>query len=274
MKESTTPGANRSGMATSPLMAEMLEVTNLTTPSASGTAADALAPRIEYARRSGPTATMPPPASLKELAKTALKGEKATVLADKLGERLAFERSGARLYEGILAKLDVHGSWRGGPSRAQLEHIHAGELKHFLMLHQTIQEMGSDPTAVTPSASLAATACKGLLAVVSDPRTNLRESLEAICIAELVDNDCWSNLAALVRASGMEALAARFDEALQDERQHLMWVREWTAAALTGASRAAPRRSPIARPLGGGRKRVARPVASAKLRRKKPSRRR
>jgi len=296
MKESTTPGANRSGMAVSPLMArEMLEVTNLTTPSARGTAADALAPRIEYARRAGPAATVPPPASLKELAKTALKalrGHKATVLADKLGERLAFERSGARLYEGILAKLDVHGTWRGGPSRAQLERIHADELKHFLMLHQTIQEMGSDPTAVTPSANVAATASAGLLTVISDPRTNLRESLEAIAIAELVDNDCWERLAALARASGMKELAARFDGALQDEQQHLTWVRRWLAAALASAvgvtasaeekvrtqlasgSRAAPRRSPIARPRGGGVKRVARPVASAKVRRKKPARRR
>jgi rubrerythrin len=289
MKESTTPGANRSGMATAPLMArEMLEVTDLTTPSTRGTAADALAPRIEYAKRSGPAATVPPPASLKELAKTAmkaLKGEKATVLVDKLGERLAFERSGTRLYEGILAKFDVHGSWKGGPSRAQLERIHGDELKHFLMLQETMRELGSDPTAVTPSANVHATASKGILAVISDPRTNLRESLEAISIAELVDNDCWGNLAALARASRMEDLAERCDEALEDEQQHLEWVREWLAAALasavgvtasveekarsqlTSAVRAAPRRPSVV--PGPMRKRVVRPTASAKVRRKR-----
>ena len=64
---------------------------------------------------------MPPPTSLKGVAKTAvdmLKGSKPTVFIDKLGERAAFERTGTRLYQGALAKFDVLGSWDGGPTRA------------------------------------------------------------------------------------------------------------------------------------------------------------
>jgi hypothetical protein len=48
---------------------------------------------------------VPPPTSMKGMAKSALqalKGEKATVLIDKLAERLAFERTGTRLYETLI----------------------------------------------------------------------------------------------------------------------------------------------------------------------------
>jgi hypothetical protein len=53
----------------------------------------------------------------------AMKGEKPTLLLDKLGERLAFERSGTRLYEALVSKHDAFGSFSGGPSREDLEHV-------------------------------------------------------------------------------------------------------------------------------------------------------
>jgi hypothetical protein len=52
--------------------------------------------------------TVPPPARLKGMATTALdalKGNKPQVLIDKLGERLAYERSGVRLYEALAMKV-------------------------------------------------------------------------------------------------------------------------------------------------------------------------
>jgi hypothetical protein len=36
-----------------------------------------------------------------------LKGESPQILLDKLGERLAFERTGARLYDAFITKCEV-----------------------------------------------------------------------------------------------------------------------------------------------------------------------
>jgi rubrerythrin len=237
MKSTTTPGLNRTGLAASPLHAkDVMELTTITVPSSEGESADALSVRALYAKEAPePQGTVPLPASLKEVAsqlKQALKGQKGTVLLDKLGERLAFERTGTRLYEGILLKFDTFGSWEGGPERAELEKIHADELRHFKLVRDAIAALGSDPTAMTPSANLAAVASEGVLKVISDARTTLKECLDAIIIAELADNDCWSNLVELTRAAGLDELAARFDEAVANERDHLLKVRQWISAAL------------------------------------------
>jgi rubrerythrin len=235
--ETTTPGTNRTGMATSPrLGSELIEGARETVPSAAGDEQGIATVRIQYARQGEPAGSMPPPASAKELGKTAIKalqGKNALVFVDKLGERLAFERSGTRLYEALLSKLDAYGTWEGGPSRADLEEIHGEERAHFLMLKDIIEQLGSDPTAVTPSANVHAVASQGLMMVLTDPRTNLAQGLEAILVAELVDNDCWENLSDLARTLGHEDLAGQFETALDEEREHLRRVREWLAAFLS-----------------------------------------
>jgi rubrerythrin len=272
MKAATNPGTNRTGLATSPLMAgELVEATRETVPSMRGDATSLATVRISYAKQAEPPGHMPPPASLKEAAKTvvkALKGQKATVFLDKLGERLAFERSGVRLYDALISKLDAFGSWPGGPSRADLEEIRAEEREHFLMLERSMKELGSDPTAVTPSANAQAVISKGLPALLGDARTDLRQGLEAILVAELVDNDCWENLIDLARTLGQEDLAARMTGALEEEKDHLSRVRAWIAASLareaTGdssrarAARGVPRevaRAPHRKPSRSGRTR-------------------
>lgn len=255
MKSTTTPGLNRTGLAASPIDAKrMMEIPELTRP-IPGDATDFLAARAEYAASAEPMGTVPPPASLKEMAKDtldALKGTKATVLVDKMAERLGFERSGVRLYDGILLKFDVHGTWPGGPSREMLEHHREEEHQHFLMLRDAIESLGADPTAITPSANLHAVASEGIAKVIQDPRTNLKECLEAIAIAELADNDCWTNLSELARAAGHAKLAEQFDEATLNEREHLEHVRGWIAASL-GTSAAMP----------GLRKLVTKKIAAA-----------
>jgi hypothetical protein len=48
------------------------------------------------------------------------------------------------------------------------------------MLKSIIERHGGDPTAVTPSMDLQATASRGVMQVIVDPRTTLLQSLEAI----------------------------------------------------------------------------------------------
>ncbi|WP_408888249.1 ferritin-like domain-containing protein [Myxococcus faecalis] len=243
MKKTTSDmGLNRTGIATSPIdSADIFQQAQERLPSSAGDGSLILEVRQQYARESDGLGSVPPPANLKGVAKTAvelLKGAKPTVFLDKLGERLAFERSGSRLYEGALAKLDVYGTWEGGPTREGLERILDDELAHFGLVSETLTKLGADPTAMTPCADLVAVTSMGLPAVLSDPRTNLRQSLEALLVAELTDNASWELLIELARGLGHDTLADRFQLALDAEAEHLTLVRGWLASGITLEARA------------------------------------
>ena len=160
-------------------------------------------------------------------------GKKATVLVDKLGERLAFERGSARLFEALAAKLEALGTWRGGPTRADLQHLRAQELAHFHALEKRMKALGVDESAVTPSATVHEVSSIGVRLVVEDPSTNLLHALEAVLMAELTDNDCWLNLVRLALAWGEVDLARECERFLAEEDEHLLMVREWLAAGLS-----------------------------------------
>jgi len=227
MKTIRTVEVNRTGLEQAGVLAkQMLEVQRLTRPTSPGVGSDALSIRAAYAKVAEPFATLPGTAAPQPL------GERETTLVDKLGERMAFERVSARLGEALLLKLDAFGAWRGGPSRADLEQIHADEREHFILLIEAVKEAGGDPTAVTPSANVSAMVLKSIVEVLTDPRTNLYECLEAIAVAKLVDNDSWMHLVNLAGGRFDAGLVARFRRALDDEREHLVKLRRWLAAGL------------------------------------------
>lgn len=235
-------GANRTGMATSPLDArKLIEGATLGVPAgipsdAQG-GADALEEeRVLYSREAGPLGTLPPPVSLKGAASTiiqGLKGKDANGFIDLLGERLAFERSGVRLYELLAVKLDA-ASDSHAPTRAEIEDIRRDELAHFTLLKGALEKLGADPTAVTPSADAIAVASSGVVKLLADPRTTLTEALKGILTVELVDNDSWLLLADVARRMGQEELAVQFHDALAQEQRHLARVRGWLAQAIDG----------------------------------------
>jgi hypothetical protein len=235
-------GHNRTGVGTSPLLAQaMIASVAEGLPSSPGNSSAVGALRVEYARQAEPPGTVPPPVTLKGVFTTAveaLKGNKPSFFLDKIGERLAFERTGGRLYEAIVSKFDAYGSWSDGPTRAELVAIWSDEVSHFELLTQSMLRLGADPTAVTPSADISAVASMGLLQVVTDPRINLAQSLQAALIAELTDNDCWMTLADLATSLGHEHLADEFVRARRAEEKHLAAVRQWLSAhALAEAKR-------------------------------------
>jgi len=202
-------------------------------PNSQGSAWDIAQVRIAYARLAEPMGSVPLPAKFTDKMQTAVKavmGEKPMLLMDKLGERLAFERTGTRLYEALVSKYDAFGSFAGGPSREDLEHVLQEEYRHFTLLQAAIEQLGGDPTAVTPSANLHATAAHGIKMVIVDPRTTLLQSLEAILIAELADNACWEALIELAQGAGEDALVRQFEQALTTEQEHLQKVHAWLAA--------------------------------------------
>ncbi|NJK88432.1 MAG: hypothetical protein HC923_02910 [Myxococcales bacterium] len=104
------------------------------------------------------------------------------------------------------------------------------EHRHMIMLEKEMTRMGGDPTAVTPSADLAATASSGVLKVIVDPRTPLLQSLEAVLIAELTDQASWEQLALLASQTGAKDLAKQATAAEQIEQEHLRRVKAWVSA--------------------------------------------
>jgi rubrerythrin len=193
--------------------------------------------RVEYATEAEPVGSLPPPASLKQVGKALIgkvKGASPSVFIDKVGARLAFERTGVRLYEALLSKYDAFGSFDGGPHRSRLHEIMEQEHGHFALLAQAMEDLGGDPTAITPAADIEDAASSGLRMLLVDPRINLVQSLEAILIAELVDNDSWDGLIELAAQAGEDDLVVRFAEAREHERQHLTDVRRWLAAFRAG----------------------------------------
>src|SRR5574338_284903 len=167
--------------------------------------------RMRMSAREGapPIGTVPPPASLAGTAKQALqavRGKNVNVLMDKLGERLAFERTGVRLYDALIEKLRQSGSFDGG--------------------------LDGDPTAMTPSADLAGVVSSGVVKAVTDARTTLKEGLEAILVAELADGDAWARLIELTeQIGGQDELVSTLRAAATTEARHLEQVRRWVVAA-------------------------------------------
>jgi hypothetical protein len=201
-------------------------------PTSSGGAAQLADVRIAYARAGGPHATMP---AMPNVATDKLP------LLDRLGARLQFERTGTRLYDALISKLDAYGGFDGGPSRQQLLEIREQELGHALLVQDLIRSLGGDPTVVTPCANLQATASKGICDVLVDPRTSFVDCLETILIAELADGDSWAALVRTSQGHGDGEITSKIEQALQTEVEHLAKVRSWLEAADKARSKAVRR---------------------------------
>jgi hypothetical protein len=161
-----------------------------------------------------------------------LKGDSPQILLDKLGERLAFERTGARLYDALITKCEVMLDAQISMSIDDLAAIRADEARHFLLLKDAIESLGGDPTAQTPSTDLVGIEAAGLVQVLNDPRTSLAQSLHAIVTAELADKSGWETLIALADEHELTDMVNDFTLALNEEREHLALVQTWYEEAI------------------------------------------
>jgi len=213
---------NHSGM----LVAEdggekMLENTELTKPKGGDETALAKI-RLQYAKDADPVGTLPEPRQSGVMA----------VLMDKLGERLAFERSGTRLYDALMVKCAADPS-AGIPAKG-LKHIREEEAMHFALVGAAIRSLGGDPTAQTPCADVAGVEGSGLMQVLNDPKTTVAQALHAMLVAEMTDNAAWDELIELTGQAGNDDLVARFSKARDSEQDHLEKVQGWYKQVLQG----------------------------------------
>jgi rubrerythrin len=238
MKEETQIGLNRTGVQMSPLDAgELQRAVESAAPEPPGDESALADLRKSYIANSDPIGSVPIPGTLKGAVTTVtakLTGDRPEVLLDKLGERLAFERTGTRLYDALIAKFDTAQTGTPSMARDDLMKIRNDEVRHFSLLADAIQSLGGDPTAQTPCADVAGVEAIGLVQVVTDPRTTLAQSLHSILVAEMTDNNGWDHLIALARDNGQDAMVSDFESARNEERNHLRSVERWLEEATLG----------------------------------------
>jgi rubrerythrin len=230
MEKSTVLGKNRTGIDMSPIDAkEMIALARITPPSSHGDEQAIAEMRREYIAEADVIGSVPPPGTLKGVASTAMEkltGKNPEVFIDKLGCRLAFERTGVRLYDALITKCSASPTGSAVPLE-RLREFRSEEFQHFKLVESAIRSIGADPTAQTPSADVDGVASLGLIQVLTDPRTSIAHCLEAMLIAELADNDAWQLLIMLAEKMGMDDMARDFQNALREEDEHLAHIRQW-----------------------------------------------
>jgi hypothetical protein len=220
---------NRTGIMTNPeLSIEMIEGAKQTSPSSQADATGLASVKAEYIEEGVPIGSAPVMVEVSEDGESLGQFDGLAVLLDKLGERLAFERQGTRLYEAFLQKCEsLTPQDASGPSVEELRHICEEELEHIHLLQNAIIALGGDATVQTPSADVAGVLSHGVMQVVSDPRTTIPQTLQAMLTAELVDNDGWQMLQDLAAELGQDDLEEQCRRAYEEEQEHLEKVRDW-----------------------------------------------
>jgi ferritin-like protein len=223
-------GKNLTGALASPSSIETQQgAIDLTKPIPDGDVNRFAENRILYMREADPVGTMPMPTTIKGaisgLQEKMMNGNH--VFMDKLGERIAFERTGTRLYEALISKYNGSKDRSGFPDGSILEQFHSEELSHFRLASEVMTEIGGDPTAMTPSADVCGVAALGWVQAMTDPRTDFKQCLEIILQAELVDNACWEVLIELSDQLGLKSVSERFQTALNEEMVHLTTIKQW-----------------------------------------------
>jgi len=224
-------GMNRSGIDMAPQGAEaMVQAVEEFPPTSQGSARTLGELRQSYLSEAEPIATVPVPGTVKGAVKAGMQklmGRHAEVFIDKLGSRLAFERTGTRLYDALIGKCMVRKDGATMLSMDQLQQFRAEEAAHIGLCWDALRQLGADPTTVTPMADTDAVASIGLMQIITDPRMTIAQSLHAIHVAELADNDGWTLLIKVAKAMGQDDMVARFRQALEEEDRHLAALRQW-----------------------------------------------
>ncbi len=230
MENTVETGLNRTGLDMAPRSKDdMVDFARSAGTQDSGGAQALEGLRRTYTVEADRLGSVPLPMRLRGLATAVtdkLKGHRTAVFIDELGERLAFERTGVRLYEALEVKVRAA---RGGVAidPNALSRIRDDEESHFHLLGRCLVSVGADPTALTPCADVAGVAAAGHLQVVCDPRTTVAQALNSVLQVELGDNAGWDLLVELAQDGGHSEMAQAFTVAQDTERQHLDLVRSW-----------------------------------------------
>lgn len=236
-------GMNRTGIDMSPVHSKQMLQVDAEIPQTTDGSSTRAGIENYFLENADPLGSVPLPGTVKGAAKSALKmttGHHPEVFINKLGERLAYERSGVRVYQQLIAKC-THAADSLTPDLPlpieRLEEFCRQEEEHFDLLTQCLKKLGADPTAQTPDADASGVAASGMMKVITDPRTSVSQCLQAMLAIELADNAAWELLIKLAEDMGMKDMAEQFQHALQQEDIHLREVRDWYEKSVLGQAK-------------------------------------
>ncbi|MES2820415.1 MAG: ferritin-like domain-containing protein [Pseudomonadota bacterium] len=222
-------GMNYTGMQMSPKDSEkLMDAVNEVLPDVPGDEGALASERGAMVFEADRIGSVALPGSAKGMLKSGLdklRGKSPELLIDKLGERLAFERTGVRLYEAVLAKASVLEFGDADDLTGVFKQIRDEEAEHMTVLVEALEHLGADPTSQTPCADVAGVTAMGVMQVLTDPRTNLAQSLNALLTVELTDNAAWELLIDLAEAAGHDGISQSFQLPLAQEREHLVKIK-------------------------------------------------
>lgn len=232
MEKSTQLGMNRTGADMSPIHSKAMLKGQTLFKVGPIDPTGLAAIRSSYIRLKEPVGSVPLPGTFKGVltsGKEKMTGHNPEVLINKLGQRLAFERSGVRLYDALIMKIEADKADEGDDivSLDRLRQFRAEENEHFLMVKEVMESIGADPTAQTPDADVSALGALGIQKVMTEPRTSLSQCLEALLTAEMTDNAAWELLVGLCTEMGLDDTAEEFRRALAQEEKHLVQIKSW-----------------------------------------------
>ncbi|WP_415845896.1 ferritin-like domain-containing protein [Stutzerimonas zhaodongensis] len=228
MATSAKLGHNVTGVQMSPTDTKrLLEAVNEVHPDVPGDSKGMMLERTNRAEEAERIGSVPVPGSAKGMLKSTFDmalGKSPELLVDKLGERLAFERSGVRLYDAMIAKAKALETAESDLVQV-LQHIRDEEFEHMNMVADAIETLGADPTAQTPCADIVGVKSMGVMQVLTDPRTNISQGINALLTLELEDNAAWELLIELADAGGHPHIAKGFHKAKEQEDDHLIKIK-------------------------------------------------
>ncbi|WP_333876919.1 ferritin-like domain-containing protein [Methylobacter sp.] len=228
MKDAAEFGLNKTPTQLHPVMTQsMVDGYEEFPPHAEDIAIDAFTMRKKYIQNSEQLGSVPLPNTLRgavSLSVQAIQGNSPSILIDKLGQRLAYERSGVRLYDALITKCK---SVEPVIDTTVLEQFRNDEAGHFALVQDCIRSMGGDPTAQTPCADSSGMIAMGLIQVINDPRSSIPQCVEAMLIAELTDLAAWELLIRIVDESGLSDYMTRFQQAKLTEDNHMRTIKKW-----------------------------------------------
>ncbi|HET9753781.1 MAG TPA: ferritin-like domain-containing protein [Myxococcales bacterium] len=164
-------------------------------------------------------------------------------VVDLLNERLAFERTGVRLYDTLLARLQVSAEPSLKALAGQVQEQRDEEKEHEEWLEEQIRALGGTAHGLSEHAVLAQAESEGVERVIRRD-DSIPHDFHALLTAELADNAGWDLLVQIADEVGDSKAKKEFKKRLHEEEKHLLFVRktllELTRNDLSSPEAAAP----------------------------------
>jgi rubrerythrin len=144
---------------------------------------------------------------------------------DLLCERLAFERSGVKLYDRVIEALQGTTDAELHSLQATLEEHRAEEREHESWLEGQIRALGGETSLECDGARLASREAAGIEEVAAHDGGDLRHLFHALLAAEAMDETGWKLLVEVAEDAGDREARREFARRHSHEQEHLAFTR-------------------------------------------------